>query len=426
MNAATLVKQVRALDGELVMDELCRQAVAQGVELAAAVGDGMVTAITVGPETAEDVLREAVAWGRTCSVMTDGVLLTGPAFDGADSLGTARALAAVIAREGPYDLVLLGAESSDISTGQLGPQLAELLDLPFVAAARYLSMQGTWLHVRGRHEDGWMQARVQLPAVVSCAAGLVDPCEVAPASRALVPKDLIRTFTVDDLERGPWGTEASPTTVRAMHAGDHELPGAPTRVPPSHDQHGSPIAVLIEPNRSDLARGLLGVAAVIADGRGGHVVAMITRSTEANHDTSAWGADAVVVLDGELVAEDVARGVADWVRAAEPWAVLAPSTAWGREAAGRVAAHLGAGLAGHVDGLSVDGDRLVAWKRTDRGSVVAEIVSSSAVQLVTVRPDTLGAPEPRAVTEIPVETRRVLPRGRVRVLSQTRSQVTPR
>lgn len=422
MIAAALVKQVAALDGALVMDELCRQAVAQGVELAAAVGDGVCTAITLGPETAEDVLREAIAWGRTCNVMTDGVLLADAAFDGSDSLATARALAAVITREGPFDIVLLGAESSDVDTGQLGPQLAELLDLPFVAAARYLSMQGSWLHVRGQHEDGWMQATVPLPAIVSCAAGLIDPCAMSPTARALVPTDQIRTVTAADLGRGPWGTDASPTSVRSMHAGDVELPSPPTRVPLGHDNtSGAPIAVLIEPDRPDLARGLLGIAAGLADDIHGHVVGVTTESTYAASDAGAWGADAVVVLEGELVAEDVARGVADWAGAAEPWGVLAPSTVWGREVAGRAAARLSAGLAGNVDALAVDGGRLVAWKRTNGGRAVAEIVSSSTVQLATVRPEALVAPKPRDASTPPVETIAVRPRGRVRVVSRTRT-----
>ncbi len=417
MNAAVLVKQVVGSNGEFVMDELSGMAVAQGVELCAAVGDGMCTAITIGPDTAEDVLREAIAWGRTCSVMTDGVLLADPAFDDSDTLAAARALATAITREGPFDLVLLGAESSDTRSGQLGPQVAELLDLPFVAAARFLSMQGRRIHVRGRHEDGWMQATVQLPAVVSCAADLADRCEVPPAARALVPHDLIRTLTARDLGPGPWGAAASPTSIRALHSRGTEVLSAPTRVPPGRGTSGAPVAALIEPDRPDLGRGLLGVAAGIADGIAGHVVAVATASFA---NAGEWGADTMVVIDGALVAEDIAGAITNWVRSAEPWAVLAPSTEWGREVTGRAAVRLHAGLAGNVNALSVEGERLVAWKRVGEDSATAEIVSTPAVQLTTVRPEALTMPEPRDVRDVPVGRMRVHPRGRVRVASRTR------
>ncbi|MSO79626.1 MAG: hypothetical protein EXQ79_08460 [Acidimicrobiia bacterium] len=321
MNAAVLVKQVIGPGGELVMDELSGMAVAQAVELCAAVGDGMCTAIALGPEAAEAVLREAIAWGRTWSVMTDGILLVDPAFDGSDTLAAARALAAVITREGPFDLVLLGADSSDTNIGQLGPQLAELLDLPFVAAARYLSMQGSRVHVRGRHEDGWLQAVIELPAVVSCAAELTDPCDPEPAAQALVPSDLIRSLTASDLGPGPWGAAAST----------------------QHDttSQGRSTAAVLEPGRPDLGAG---------------------------------DADTVLELTGSFVAEDVARAVAEWAHAATPERVLLPNTAWGREVAGRVTVRLSS------DRVAIEVVRPEALLSTPRRESAPPSVQKIAVQ----------------------------------------------
>src|SRR5438128_8205155 len=113
MRIAVLVKQVPKFeamelgpDGRLVRDGLqlelnpyCRRAVTKGAELAAATG-GSVSFFTLGPPAAEDALREAIAWGGG-----DGVLVTDPAFAGSDTLATARALAAAMAREGPFELV---------------------------------------------------------------------------------------------------------------------------------------------------------------------------------------------------------------------------------------------------------------------------------------------------------------------------------
>jgi electron transfer flavoprotein alpha subunit len=136
---AALVKQIPMFeamalgpDGRLVRDGLelemnayCRRAVAQAVELAHEHG-GTVCVFTLGPPAAEDVLREAIAWGLDRGVETTGVLVTDRAFAGSDTLATATALAAAVRKEGPFDLVLAGRNSVDADTGQVGPELATL------------------------------------------------------------------------------------------------------------------------------------------------------------------------------------------------------------------------------------------------------------------------------------------------------------
>ena len=102
-----------------------------------------------------------------------------------------------------------------------------------------------------------------------------------------------------------------------------------------------------------------------------------------------------------------------------PWAVLAPSTAWGREVASRAAARLGAGLTGDAVDLEVESGRLVAWKPAFGGQLVAAITASSPVQMATVRAGMLPSLAPRSATAA-VRTLTVRPRGRVRVLSRTR------
>ena len=139
---------------------------------------------------------------------------------------------------------------------------------------------------------------------------------------------------------------------------------------------------------------------------------------------AAAGADVVVVLEGSaaaghLVAEDVADALAAYVRDTAPWAVLAPSTAFGREVAGRVAAATGSGLVGDAIALSVGDGALVAAKPAFAGALVADITCRSATQMVTVRPGVLPAPALRP-REPAVLTRPAGTRGRVRVLSDRR------
>jgi electron transfer flavoprotein alpha subunit len=120
---------------------------------------------------------------------------------------------------------------------------------------------------------------------------------------------------------------------------------------------------------------------------------------------------------------DVAAAVSGWAEQAGPWAVLAPSTAWGREVAGRAAARLGAGLTGDAVGFDVDDGRLVAWKPAFGGQVVAAITASSPVQMATVRPGMLPRREPRQ--DGAVTTRlEVTPRRRLRVLDHARDDDT--
>ncbi|HXW34583.1 MAG TPA: electron transfer flavoprotein subunit beta/FixA family protein, partial [Acidimicrobiales bacterium] len=228
MRIAVLVKQVPRAESmellpsgriqrdgvELEMNAYCRRAVSKGVELARDSG-GSCTVFTLGPPSAEDVLREAVGWGAD-----EGVLLSDPQFAGSDTLATARALAAALDKEGPWDLVLVGRNSIDADTGQVGPELAELLGLPFAAGVRELAIQKGVAEVRCELDDGWRRLSVSLPAVLSTAERLTEPCKVAPEDRVLVQEDKISRLAAVDLGFGPWGQAGSPTTVGRVRVMD--------------------------------------------------------------------------------------------------------------------------------------------------------------------------------------------------------------
>jgi electron transfer flavoprotein alpha subunit len=437
---------------ELEMNPYCRRAVSKAVELAAARHGSHVTVVTLGPPAADDTLREAIAWGLERGVDISGVLVTDSAFAGSDTLATARALAAAIAHLGPFDLVLAGRNSVDADTGQVGPELAELLELPFLTGVRHLAIDGTLIDARCEHDDGWMQAEVELPAVLSCAERLCEPAKVDPPGRAAVPADRIRRVTAPQLGAGPWGADASPTWVgpvkvmavsraRVVHpdaplsdqvrAAVHALrergalrpdAGQPAgaAVPAGRDGHGPIVAVVAEPDRAHMTRELLGSAARLAAEISGHVVA-ITIENPKPAVLAAWGADAIVHCEGENIEERVARAVTQWADTNSPWAILAGSTAWGREVASRVAARLGAGLTGDAVDLEVGDGRLIAWKPAFGGQLVAAIGATSAIQMATVRAGMMTALAPRVVEQEPQVTRvRLAARGRVRVLARTR------
>lgn len=460
LRIAALVKQIPAFeamtlgpDGRLVREGLalelsayCRRAVAQAVELAATHG-GTVDVLTLGPPSAEDVLREAIAWGRDRGVEIRGTLVSDPAFAGSDTLATALALAAAIRRAGGFDLVLTGRNSVDADTGQVGPQVAQLLGRPFVTGVRYLNLDGPMLDLRAEHDDGWVQARVTLPAVLSTAERLIDPCKVDPAGRAAVPAELITTVDAAALGPGPWGAAASPTWVGATRVVEADRvgerhPGLPVAeqvaravaaldargaldaaprparptVPASDPDATRVIGVVVEPDRARQTRELLGAAA----GLGGRVVALTIDGPEPL-DLGAWGADTIVRVPGIPTAneEDTAAAVVAWSVAEHPWAVLAPSTAWGREVAARSAAALRTGLTGDAVEIEVDGDDLVAWKPAFGGALVAAIRCRTRPQMVTVRAGVLPELAPRTATP-DVERLAAPTTSRVEILARTR------
>jgi electron transfer flavoprotein alpha subunit len=435
---------------DLEMNAYCRRAVSKGVELAAQTG-GTCTVFTLGPPSAEDCLREAIAWGAD-----DGVLLTDPAFAGSDTLATARVIAAAIVREGPFDLVMAGRNSIDADTGQVPPELAELLDLPLAAGVKELQVFDGSLVARCELDDGWRSVRVTLPALVSVAERLCEPAKVEPERRAAVAPELIRRLSAADLGPGPFGEEGSPTSVGRVRIMEVErrrirlsgpvdeqvaeavsllqgwgalgAPGTATqdgvqRADPvsTSDMRGGPgggpvVAVVTEPGRTRISRELLGEAAQLAGAIGGSVVCFGPGGLEPEQ-LDAWGADKVVSVSGAVTEQDVAGALASWCASETPWAVLVPGTLWGREVAGRCASRIGAGLTGDAVGFGVEDRRFVAWKPAFGGRLVAAITASSAVQMATVRPGVLELRSPRAAQGVmPVEELSVLPSGLVEIL----------
>lgn len=124
---------------------------------------GKVTAISMGPPQAEEMLREAISLGADSAV-----LLSDKAFAGADTWATAYTLSAAIKKLAPYDLVICGRQTLDGDTGQVGPELAEMLDVPFVAyVSRIEDLTGNLLHVTRMVEEGHETIETPLPAVIT-------------------------------------------------------------------------------------------------------------------------------------------------------------------------------------------------------------------------------------------------------------------
>ena len=125
--------------------------------------DSKITVLTMGPQRAADILREAL-----CRGADEAVLLSDRAFAGADTLATSYALATAIKKIGSYDIVLCGRQAIDGDTAQVGPQVAQQLGLPQVTyARRIVSLQNGHIIVERGIENGVETVKAPLPLLLT-------------------------------------------------------------------------------------------------------------------------------------------------------------------------------------------------------------------------------------------------------------------
>ncbi len=157
-----VTKRIRREGMPAVVNPLDRHALEEGLRIREKFS-GKVTALSMGPPQAREALEHALAMGAD-----DAILLCGNAFAGADTLATAYALAGAIGKLGHFDLILCGTYSADGSTGQVGPRLAELLDIPHITHATKIEFKDSrFLKVIRALEYGYLKIEVQLPALLA-------------------------------------------------------------------------------------------------------------------------------------------------------------------------------------------------------------------------------------------------------------------
>ena len=172
---------------------------------------GKVTVISMGPTNTTDVLMMAYALG-----VDDSVLLTDRAFAGADTLATACGLVSGIRRIGKVDLVLFGDQSLDGSTGQVGPQVAELLDIPSVTHVDNIEfVDDDTIRARSRIELGYMVVEAKLPCALAVVKD-INQVRLTPVDGALwATEKTTKQWTAVDCsaDANTIGSKGSPTWV---------------------------------------------------------------------------------------------------------------------------------------------------------------------------------------------------------------------
>ena len=172
-----------------------------------------VTVLTMGPPQAEKALREALAMGAD-----EAFLLTDRAFGGSDTLATSTIIAAAVKKLQP-DLVLCGRQAIDGDTAQVGPQIAEHLDIPqitYAAGISYNAENGT-LTVKRQFEDRYQTLQVKGLCLITVLSTMVKPRYMNMWD--IVDQDAkeIGKITNDDLQldKSVCGLTGSPTKVKA-------------------------------------------------------------------------------------------------------------------------------------------------------------------------------------------------------------------
>ena len=124
---------------------------------------GKVTAISMGPPQAEAVLREAIATGAD-----EAILLSDAAFAGADTWATAYTLGRAVEKLGQYDIVICGRQTIDGDTGQVGPELAEILGTTFVAYVSQIEeIDSRHMRIRRLMGERYEVVEALLPTVIT-------------------------------------------------------------------------------------------------------------------------------------------------------------------------------------------------------------------------------------------------------------------
>lgn len=186
-------------------------AIEEGVRLKEKYG-GMVNVLSMGPPQVDASLREAVSLG-----VDEAYLLTDRPFAGADTLATAYTLAAGIRKIGNVDIILMGRQAIDGDTGQVGPEVAENLEIPHVTDIRKIEQideQGN-IYLERMLEEGYVRLKAKLPVVITVVKEINEPRLPSLKGKMLAKKKEIHTWSAKDVEVNEkrLGLSGSPTQV---------------------------------------------------------------------------------------------------------------------------------------------------------------------------------------------------------------------
>jgi len=188
-------------------------ALEEAVKYKEAVG-GRVVAISMGPTQAESTLKDAIARGAD-----EGILLQGKEFAGSDTWATSLALGYAIETLAGFDLVFAGEKTVDGDTGQVGPEVAEYLDIPHIAFVSEVSKREEGkIEVESECWGATYTKSMETPGLITVTKDVNEPRLPSFKDKQRARKAEIKTWGVEDIAIDPdnLGITGSPTRVANM------------------------------------------------------------------------------------------------------------------------------------------------------------------------------------------------------------------
>lgn len=176
---------------------------------------GKVTVITMGPPQAEEVLREAISMG-----VDDVKLISDRAFAGSDTWATAYTLSRAIQKLG-YDIIFCGKQAIDGDTAQVGPEIAEFLDIPHVAYVKKVEdVSPSAIRVHRLMDDGYDVVESSVPVLLTVVKEINIPRLPSLRGKIAAKKAVIEKMDINVIgaEAENVGLKGSPTQVRNIFA----------------------------------------------------------------------------------------------------------------------------------------------------------------------------------------------------------------
>jgi electron transfer flavoprotein beta subunit len=217
---------------ESIMNPFDEYALEEGVRIKEKVG-GKVTAITMGPSQAETILREAIAKGAD-----EGVLVSDRTFGGADTLATSYTLATAIRTLGKFDIVICGKQASDGDTGQVGPGIAEMLNIPHVSYVKKVEItDGKTVKVERMMDDGYDLIEAPVPVLLTVVKEINNPRVASLKGKIAAKKAVIKVLDAAAIgaDNEKTGINGSPTRVMktftpSQRSGGEKFTGEPSEI----------------------------------------------------------------------------------------------------------------------------------------------------------------------------------------------------
>ncbi|AVX20602.1 MULTISPECIES: electron transfer flavoprotein subunit beta/FixA family protein [Carboxydocella] len=191
-----------------VVNPYCEFAVEEALRIKERLGEGEVIILSAGPDRVESAIRQCLAMGAD-----RGVLINDPALENGDEYTYALALAKAL-QTMEYDLVLAGFQAVDDGSAQVGPRVAQLLDIPQVTIVTKIEIEDKKAVVTREIDDGVEIIEVPLPALFTAQQGLAEPRYPSMKGIMQAKKKPLQVLTLQDIGVSPDEVGASGARVK--------------------------------------------------------------------------------------------------------------------------------------------------------------------------------------------------------------------